>query len=135
MLKVQGLDHVAITTRDPDKSIKFYCEIFGMTPAFDYTGDLIMLRAGETYLAIARWGKGKEITPQAAISVDHISFRVDAKTFELAKSELPKRGIKIDHLSDHGVSQGLYFRDPDNHLVELACYEIQGAKERMPQIL
>lgn len=134
MLTVKQLDHLTITSTDPERSIAFYKGILGMRMAFDWPGEIAILQAGETYLAVARWQRGSQIEPQPAITVHHFAFKVDAATFEHAKTWLPSQGIKID-LDDHGIHQSIYFRDPDNHIVELACYDLKGAAEKMPEIL
>ncbi len=91
-----------------------------------------MLRCGPTYLALGTWAEGEERGPASPIGVDHFAFRVDADTYVRARTELPAAGVAIDHESDHGINQSLYFRDPDGNLLELACYELIGAAERMP---
>lgn len=135
MLSVKHLDHITITSEDPKKSIEFYRDVLGMEPAYEWPGEITMLRSGETYIAIAWWAKGKTESNQPPITVDHFAFRVDRECYESAKEELPKKGVTFDHQSDHGNCQSLYFRDPDKHLVELVCYDIQGAKEKMPMNL
>jgi catechol 2,3-dioxygenase-like lactoylglutathione lyase family enzyme len=134
MLKLEYLDHVTITSRDPARSVRFYTEVLGLVRGPEWPGELVMLRCGPTYLAIAAWAEGKPLSPQPPITVDHFAFRVSAETFARAKIELDAHGIAIDHVSDHGINQSLYFRDPDGHLVELACYEIPGKFEKMPRM-
>src|SRR5438477_12737568 len=117
MIKVEGLDHIAITSKDPEKSIAFYKDIFGLKPVYEWPGEVTMLQAGETYLAIAWWNKGKSWQELPAITIDHFAFRLNKKNFELAEEEIKRRGIPFDHTSDHGVSQSFYIRDPDHHLL------------------
>ena len=55
----------------------------------------------------------------------------------MAEGEHGRRGarchrIEVDHESDHGIEQSIYFREPDGHVVELACYELRGKSEKMP---
>jgi catechol-2,3-dioxygenase len=96
-------------------------------------GEVTMLMSGpSTALAIAWWAKGKARTSQPAITVDHFAFRVDTETYLRARAELTAHRVEVDHESDHGIEQSLYLRDRDGHLVELACYEIQGKAEKMP---
>jgi catechol 2,3-dioxygenase-like lactoylglutathione lyase family enzyme len=79
------------------------------------------------------WAKGKPRTAQPSITVDHFAFRVDKDTYRRARDELASHRVEIDHESDHGIEQSIYFRDPDGHLVELACYELHGRPEKMPR--
>jgi catechol 2,3-dioxygenase-like lactoylglutathione lyase family enzyme len=134
MLRPEYLDHITITAKDPEKSIQFYVDVLGLERGPEWPGEVSLLRCGPTYLAIAWWAQGKASLPPGPITVDHFAFRVDAATFERAKAELPAKGVGIDHISDHGMNQSLYFRDPDGHLVELACYELKGKLEKMPRL-
>lgn len=133
-MKLQHLDHITITAKDPARSVAFYRDVLGMTMAFEWPGEVSVLRAGETYLAIAWWNSGKAPERPPAIAVHHFAFKVDADSYHEAKTALPRQGVEIEEESDHGVHQSLYFRDPDGHLLELACYELPGAPANMPRI-
>jgi catechol 2,3-dioxygenase-like lactoylglutathione lyase family enzyme len=133
MLHVAQLDHITITSSDPARSARFYAEVLGLEPSYEWPGEITMLKSGSTFLAIAHWAHGKSSTEQPAITVDHFAWRVDQKTYESAPGELRAKGIAIDHESDYGICRSLYFRDPDGHLVELVCYELTGAQEKMPR--
>jgi catechol 2,3-dioxygenase-like lactoylglutathione lyase family enzyme len=132
MLRVGQLDHLTLTSRDPEKSIRFYTEVLGMERSYEWASEITMLKAGGTFLAIAHWAKGSDAIQQPAITVDHFAFRVDRGTYEAARAELLAHGVTIDHESDHGICRSLYFRDPDEQLVELVCYELSGAAAKMP---
>jgi catechol 2,3-dioxygenase-like lactoylglutathione lyase family enzyme len=133
MLHVAQLDHITITSSDPTRSIRFYTEVLGMELTYEWQDEITMLRSGNTFVAIAHWAKGKAPADQPAIAVDHFAFRVERSTYERAPEALRAKGIPIDDESDHGICRSLYFRDPDGHLVELVCYELIGAKEKMPR--
>ena len=93
-----------------------------MTVAHEWTGEVTAMRAGETFLAISWREKGKMATTLPPISIQYFAFRVDRRTFERAKMWLPENGLKVD-LEDNGINDSIYLRDPDSHLLELACYE------------
>jgi catechol 2,3-dioxygenase-like lactoylglutathione lyase family enzyme len=131
-MRVGQLDHLTVTSRDPEQSIRFYTEVLGMERSYEWAGEITMLKAGGTFLAIAYWAKGSDASRQPAITVDHFAFRVDRATYEGARAELDAQGVVIDHESDHGICRSLYFRDPDGHLVELVCYELTGAEAKKP---
>jgi catechol 2,3-dioxygenase-like lactoylglutathione lyase family enzyme len=132
MLKVSYLEHLTIVVRDVARSVRFYKEVLGLEDGPVWQDELVMLRCGPTYLAIGAWGEGKQRGPRSPIGVDHFAFRVDAATYQRARHELPARGVEVEYESDHGINQSLYFRDPDDNILELACYELQGAAHKMP---
>lgn len=133
MLRLQGLDHVTITAHDPERSIRFYRDVLGLQAGPEWPGEITFLVCGQTALAVAWWSRGETVLERPKISIEHFAFRVDAETFERARTLLPTNGFPIDHVSDHGICRSLYLRDPDGHEVELACYELKGPPERMPQ--
>jgi catechol 2,3-dioxygenase-like lactoylglutathione lyase family enzyme len=134
MLRTVQLDHLTITCSDPESSIRFYTELLGLERGPEWPGDVTMLLSGaQTAIAIAWWAKGKARTAQPSITVDHFAFRVDKDTYQRARDELASHRVEVDHESDHGIEQSIYFRDPDGHLVELACYELRGRPEKMPR--
>ncbi len=67
MIKVNRLDHITITSCDPEKSIAFYRDVLGMTVAHEWPGEVTALQAGDTFLAISWKEKGKPITVIPAI--------------------------------------------------------------------
>ena len=120
------LDHITITVSDPKRSIAFYRDILGMTIEHEWPGEVTALKAGETFLAVSWREKGNAQSTQPPIAIHHFAFRIDKENFERAQTWLPKNGIDIE-MEDNGVNQSIYLRDPDNHLVELAYYEMAHA--------
>jgi catechol 2,3-dioxygenase-like lactoylglutathione lyase family enzyme len=134
MLRTVQLDHITITASDPEASIRFYTELLGLERGPEWPGEVTMLLSGaSTAVAIAWWARGQPRGPQPPITVDHFAFRVDEETYRRARDELAAQRVAVDHESDHGIEQSIYFRDPDGHMVELACYELHGKAENMPR--
>ncbi len=129
MIQVGRIDHVTITSCDPERSIAFYRDILGMTIAHEWPGEVTSMQAGETFLAVSWQEKGKTAAKQPPISIHHFALRVDRETFEQAKTWLPENGLKFE-LEDNGINNSIYIRDPDDHLVELACYEAKNPSDR-----
>ncbi len=133
MLHLDQLDHLTITVSDVSRSVRFYQEMLGLHPEWEWPGEITMLRCGPTFIAIAHWAQGKTQGCAPAITVDHFAFRVTRKGFEEARATLPSQGVPLEGVSDHGICHSLYFRDPDGHQIELACYEMEGHPDRMPR--
>jgi catechol 2,3-dioxygenase len=58
--------------------------------------------------------------PPHSTGLFHVAIRYpDRKTLADALRRLQNAGIKLDGASDHGVSEALYLRDPDENGVEL----------------
>ena len=132
MLNLNHLDHITITSSDPERSVHFYSEVLGLERDLEWPGELTMLRCGSMCVAIAWWTKGSPQEQQPAIKIDHFAFRVDKDTYAKARAHLEGHGVSIDNEVDQGICQSLYFRDPDGNKLEFACYELVGDPGKMP---
>src|SRR3989344_2287051 len=103
MIQVSRLDHITITSRDPENSIAFYRDILGMSVANEWPGELTALQAGDTFLAISWRQKGKNLTKIPDIAIHHFALRVSREDFTRAQSWLPSKGIQVE-LEDNGVN-------------------------------
>ena len=128
MLKVEGIDHVALAVRDVERSIRWYGDLLGLERRFaDVWGDVpAFISAGTTSIALfpVRDGAAKPPPGRDSIAMLHLAFRVDASGFAHAKEELTRRGIAWE-FSDHEVSHSIYFDDPDGHHLEITTYDLQ----------
>jgi glyoxylase I family protein len=124
-LRTEGLDHVAITVADPERSVAFYSEVLGLERRYEEAHVPMFMLAGGTAVALfgaeSHPGDGNE--GKADIRVMHFAFRLDRAEFDRARSELPSVGIE-PRFEDHGSVHSLYFRDPDGHQLELATYDV-----------
>jgi catechol 2,3-dioxygenase-like lactoylglutathione lyase family enzyme len=127
MFKIDGLDHVAITVTDMDRSIAWYQRVLGMEQVFkeEWEGVPAMMLAGTGGFALfpANDGAKRSEIGRAWITVQHIAFRVSRANFEAAQAHLKELDIAFE-FSDHDVSHSIYFNDPDDHRLELTTYEL-----------
>ena len=125
-LRTEGLDHVAITVADVERSHSFYAGVLGLERAYDEWHVPVFMLAGGSGLALfpreSHPGSGDDTGPPE-IRVMHIAFRVDRQQFDRARSELPSVGIDY-RFADHGACHSIYFPDPDGHEIELTTYEV-----------
>ncbi len=124
MIKVQGLDHVAINAQDVLRTMAWYRDVLGLERRHAETwGDLpVMMCSGDTCIAIFPLTDDAAATTKGS-RVLHIAFRADRATFEQAQRELKERGIEFD-IQDHDIAHSIYFRDPDGHKLEITMYEV-----------
>lgn len=116
------LGHVNINVRDVEKSHKWYTELLGLH-TYDYMpGRAAFLSADRELsheVALTQVEEGAPGLQQGQVGLGHFAWKVetldDLKEFY---HKLKDWGIEISP-SDHGVSLGLYFRDPDGNGVEV----------------
>ena len=125
---VHGILETALSVRDVQKSSEFYRRLFGFNTlldterliALDVVGlnVLLLFEAGATMEPFQT--PGGTIPGHGASGTSHLAFAIEVSEIEDWKSKLESEGISIE--STVNWPQGavsLYFRDPDQNLVEL----------------
>lgn len=129
MLRVEGIDHVALTVRDVARSVAWYQDVLGLERRYEAVwGDFpAVVGAGTTSLALfpARVPDPAPPSARDALSVRHVAFRVDRDTFERARRDLEARGL-APTFQDHAAAHSLYFSDPDGYALEITTYDVSG---------
>jgi catechol 2,3-dioxygenase-like lactoylglutathione lyase family enzyme len=127
MLRVEGIDHVALTVRDVRRSVAWYRDVLGLERRYeDVWGDVpAVVGAGTTALALfpARVPEPGPPPGREVLAVRHIAFRVGRADFAQARAHLEARGI-VPTFEDHVAAHSLYFADPDGHQLEITTYEL-----------
>jgi catechol 2,3-dioxygenase-like lactoylglutathione lyase family enzyme len=113
-----ALNHVSIPAEDPDVSLRFWREVFGLEPipAPNFGNPVRWLRLGDLQLHIYA-------SPQRAAPAQHFGMQVD--DFEEAYRRLKAlrafdEGSRFAYLWElPGGEVQMYFRDPYGNLVEI----------------
>lgn len=119
-LRTAGIDHVVLHVADIEQSRRFYIELLGFTPFFECDRH-IFLRSGDCQLGIFEARNGQRVG--AYTEVDHIALRCEASGAEIIAA-LDAEGIERRPRPEGlGWStpkrEGIYFRDPDGHMIQL----------------
>jgi catechol 2,3-dioxygenase-like lactoylglutathione lyase family enzyme len=135
-MKINGVVETAIHVEDVARSEGFYQRLFGFRKlvgddrfcSFAVPGDAVFLifKKGGTLEPVPT--PGGLIPPHDGSGHMHFAFKISADSLAECERELAANGIAIESRVNWprgGVS--LYFRDPDEHLVELitpGCWEV-----------
>ena len=130
MIKIQGIDHVAINVRDLDRAVDFYTKVIGLSvtkrepskPGIEY-----FLDAGPSLIGIIQ---AKDLTRTHAfadegLGANHFSFRVHAHDFEPLIQHLETQGVKIEFAKKREKSWSLYFYDLDGNKLEMTAWPFE----------
>jgi catechol 2,3-dioxygenase-like lactoylglutathione lyase family enzyme len=115
--------------KDVEHSARFYTELFGFARmdsnerycAFDAGGGsvLLLFREGGTQEPVIT--AGGVIPPHGGSGELHLAFAIPTDELGSWEQRLTQAGIAIESRVQWSLNgHSLYFRDPDNHLVELA---------------
>ncbi|MDQ1163390.1 catechol 2,3-dioxygenase-like lactoylglutathione lyase family enzyme [Chryseobacterium sp. SORGH_AS 447] len=123
---IRKIDHLVLTVADIDETIKFYTEVLGFN-AVTFGDNRKGLVFGHQKINLHQ--KGKEIEPKAQHptpgSAD-LCFIADTDLEEVMQ-ELKEKNIEIlegivDRTGAMGNIKSVYFRDPDQNLIEVSNY-------------
>ncbi len=117
------IGHVHLKVADLDRALAFYCDVLGFRITQRYGPGAVFIAAGNYHhhIGLNTWqSKGGEPPAAGTTGLFHtaILFPTRAALADVLRRVMQAE-IALDGASDHGVSEALYLRDPDQNGVEL----------------
>ena len=117
------IGHVHLKVSDIDRAIAFYEGVLGFEVMLRARDEAAFLSAGgyHHHIGLNSWeSKGAGPPPRNTTGLYHTAIRYpDRKALAEALRRVVQAGIPVSGASDHGVSEAIYLRDPDDNGVEL----------------
>lgn len=131
------IGHVHLKVADLDRAVGFYAGVLGLKVMQRFGRQAAFLSAGgyHHHIGLNTWESlGGSPPPIGATGLYHtaILYPTRASLAEALRRVL-RAGIQLDGAADHGVSEALYLRDPDQNGVELYWDRPQEQWPRTPQ--
>jgi len=122
-MKITQIKETCLYVGDLEASTSFYRDKLGLEQfAYDKSSHAFF-RAGTSVLLCFLPEVSKmqsNLPPHYALGNIHFAFEVEKDDYEKCKEEIEETGINIEHEEAwSGGYLSFYFRDPDNHLVEI----------------
>ncbi len=119
------IGHVHLKVADLDRSLAFYAGVLGFTLMQRYGNQAAFLSAGgyHHHIGLNTWESlGGNPPPPGTTGLYHVAILYPTRA-DLADAlkRLHRAGVPLDGAADHGVSEALYLRDPDQNGLELYC--------------
>lgn len=115
--------HVHLKVADLDRAIAFYSGVLGFDVMQHYGAQAAFLSAGgyHHHIGLNTWeSAGATPPPPGHTGLYHTAFLFpDRASLGAVLKRVVAAGIPIDGAADHGVSEAIYLRDPDQNGVEL----------------
>lgn len=115
--------HVHLKVADLDRALAFYVGVLGLELMQRLGNSAAFISAGgyHHHIGLNTWeSAGGTPPPQGSTGLYHLALRYpDRPSLADALARLMAAGVTLDGASDHGVSEALYLRDPDQNGVEL----------------
>ena len=131
-----GVDigHVHLKVADIDRALGFYRDVLGfdLTQRFGDQAAFISAGGYHHHIGLNTWeSKGGSPPPRGTTGLYHVAIRYPTRAaLGDALRRLVDAGIPLEGATDHGVSEALYLRDPDDNGVELY---VDRPKEEWPR--
>src|SRR5215218_1191734 len=117
------IGHVHLKVADLERAIAFYHGVLGFDVTQRYGRQAAFLSAGgyHHHIGLNTWeSAGGSPPPPGTTGLYHVAILYSTRALLAdALRRLIAAGIDLDGASDHGVSEALYLRDPDDNGVEL----------------
>lgn len=117
------IGHVHLKVADLERAVRFYCEVMGFELQQYYGRQAAFVSAGgyHHHIGLNTWeSRGGAPPAPGTTGLYHFAILLPNRV-ELARTlrRLLDHGVPIDGASDHGVSEAIYFRDPDGNGIEI----------------
>jgi catechol 2,3-dioxygenase-like lactoylglutathione lyase family enzyme len=115
------LNHTIVWCRDQQRSAAFFAEIFGRPAPRHFAHFLVVELDNGVSLDFSDDGEGK-------VASQHYAFLVGEDEFSAIFGRIRERGLEYwadpartqpGQINHHDGGRGLYFKDPDGHLLEI----------------
>ena len=117
------MGHVHLKVADLDRAIHFYSDVLGFDVVTRYGTQAAFLSAGgyHHHIGLNTWeSKGGTPAPAGHTGLYHTAFLFpDRASLGAALKRVLASGTEMTGAADHGVSEAVYFNDPDGNGVEL----------------
>ena len=139
---ILGIHHTALSTRDADRLVRFYRELFGFEVEFDFpwdesneafkqshvvpesAGRVVMISNGTSRLEIFEYRKPAprpDIAGRANADLGIAHFGIEVRGIEQEYARLAAAGMKFQSalVTQTPTIKMAYGRDPDGNIIEL----------------
>lgn len=117
------IGHVHLKVANLDRALGFYRDVLGFEVMQRYGNDAVFISAGgyHHHIGLNTWeSKGGQPPAPGTTGLFHTAILYPTRAaLADALHRVLEAGIQLDGASDHGVSEALYLRDPDQNGVEL----------------
>lgn len=131
------IGHVHLKVADLERALRFYCDVLGfeLTQRYGSQAAFVSADGYHHHIGLNTWESlNGSPPPPGTTGLYHTAILYPTRrALAVALRRVLEAGIPLDGASDHGVSEALYLRDPDDNGVELYWDRPKEAWPRTPQ--
>ena len=123
-MPIERVGHVVIKMRDLDEAKRFYRDILGMKITDEREGFGVFFRFQDYHhdIAVFKVDEDATLPQQNQVGLAHVAMVADSfDTVKEMYQRLKEHDVPIVRTVDHGITQSVYFKDPDGNELEIYC--------------
>lgn len=125
-MRIEGMDHLVLTVASVDKTVDFYTNVLGMDRVI-FDDGWTALHFGSQKINLHPKGAEAELTAGTVATGTADFCLLTRDPIEAWVSHLAVHKVEIilgpiQQTGARGIMDSIYFRDPDQNLVEIARY-------------
>ena len=137
-MKINRVGHVVLKVRDLDAAKAFYAGIMQMHITDEVPGFGVFFRFSDYHHDIGVFQVPHDSATQTEghSGLAHLALVVDdMEALRAAYQHLKAAGADIISTANHGITQSIYLRDPDDNEIEIYCDDQRADWRDMPKIM
>lgn len=117
MITTNGLNHLALPVRDPERSAQFYADLFNMEITSSSPEVAFLKTVGCTDMIALSRSKVEIVSGKESM---HFGFMVDSEQFVAALRTIEEKSVKkVSEPSRRGIGRYIFIEDLDGYTVEI----------------
>jgi len=117
MITTNGLNHLALPVKDPEKSAQFYADLFNMEITSSSPEIAFLKTVGSTDMIALNRSKVEIVSGRESM---HFGFIVTPDQFDAALRTIDEKSVKkVSEPSKRGIGRYVFIEDPDGYTVEI----------------
>ena len=117
MISTNGLNHLALPVKDPERSARFYADLFNMEITSSSPEMAFLKTVGSTDMIALNRSKVKVLSGRESM---HFGFMVDPEQFDAALRTIEEKSVrKVSEPSRRGIGRYIFIEDPDGYTIEI----------------
>ncbi len=117
MITTNGLNHLASSVKDPERSAPFHADLFKMEITSSSPDIAFLKTIGSTDMIAL---KRADIEVVSSRDTMHFGFIVDPEQFDAALRTIEEKSVKkVSEPSERGIGRYIFIEDPDGYTIEI----------------
>ncbi len=117
MITTNGLNHLALPVRDPERSAQFYADLFNMEITSSSPEIAFLKTVGSTDMIALNRSKVEVVSGRETM---HFGFIVDPEQFDAALRTIEEKSVKkVSEPSKRDIGRYIFIEDLDGYTVEI----------------